>query len=83
MNHPFNSQAKVWILFTEYLEYNLTFEYLYEVFDTPETCFEKYPGDWKKETEELYYFFHPINIEKFRSCYSIFLKPYSFITKKS
>ena len=45
MNHLFNLKKQVWILFTEYLELDLTFEDPYEVFDTLETCFKKYPGN--------------------------------------
>ena len=82
MEHPFDREAKFWVLFVVSNVLGIVEIIPCEVFELKETCFEKYLGNWKKESENCYSLFDLRNFEEYLQFDSFFLESYSYFNKK-
>ncbi|ELS04827.1 hypothetical protein Xen7305DRAFT_00045630 [Xenococcus sp. PCC 7305] len=51
---PGNPTKLAWVLVESFTWQDESFYTAWEVFDEKETCFQKYPGDWREVTDHIF-----------------------------
>ena len=54
MMSPTNSTQVAWVLVESFIWQGEYFYTAWEVFDYKETCFQKYPGNWREVTDRIF-----------------------------
>ena len=62
-----DTTKKVWLLRSHVIEVGIYSEEPREIFDLKETCFDKYPGNWRKDKGNSYLLANCAQFEEYKS----------------